>query len=90
MHKATINGQEFKIESKEGKETLNGESFTADIAILGKGKLHIIRNHKSYSAEIVEINKEEGVTLIIVTHSRELAKQMGRVLELEDGKWKVQ
>jgi lipoprotein-releasing system ATP-binding protein len=39
---------------------------------------------------LVEINKEEGVTLIIVTHSRELAKQMGRVLELEDGKWKVQ
>ena len=44
----------------------------------------------SLSQLLVEINKEEGVTLIIVTHSRELAKQMGRVLELEDGKWKVQ
>ena len=28
---------------------------------------------------LVEINKEEGVTLIVVTHSRELAQQMGRV-----------
>ncbi len=37
---------------------------------------------------LIEINKEEGVTLIVVTHSRELAQQMTRVLELEDGKWK--
>jgi ABC-type lipoprotein export system ATPase subunit len=39
---------------------------------------------------LVQINKEEGVTLIVVTHSRELAKQMGRVLELQDGKWRQQ
>jgi lipoprotein-releasing system ATP-binding protein len=37
---------------------------------------------------LVEINKEEGATLMVVTHSRELAKQMGRVLELQDGRWK--
>ena len=35
---------------------------------------------------LVEINKEEAVTLMVVTHSRELAKQMGRVLELQDGR----
>jgi len=34
---------------------------------------------------LVELNREEGVTLIIVTHALELAKQMGRVLELRDG-----
>jgi len=37
---------------------------------------------------LVQINKEEGATLIIVTHSRELAKQMGRELELQDGRWR--
>jgi lipoprotein-releasing system ATP-binding protein len=37
---------------------------------------------------LVELNREEGVTLIVVTHSRELAKRMGRVLELKDGKLK--
>jgi predicted ABC-type transport system involved in lysophospholipase L1 biosynthesis ATPase subunit len=26
------------------------------------------------------------VTLVVVTHSRELAQRMGRVLELKDGK----
>jgi lipoprotein-releasing system ATP-binding protein len=34
---------------------------------------------------LVELNREEGVTLIVVTHSRELAQRMGRTLELKDG-----
>ena len=32
-----------------------------------------------------ELNKEEGVALVLVTHSLELARQMPRVLELRDG-----
>ena len=35
---------------------------------------------------LVELNKAEGVTLIMVTHALELAQRMGRVLELADGK----
>ena len=35
---------------------------------------------------LVELNREEGVTLIVVTHALELAKRMGRVLRLEDGR----
>ena len=35
---------------------------------------------------LVDMNREEGVTLIVVTHSVELAARMGRVLELKDGK----
>jgi len=35
---------------------------------------------------LVELNKEEGVTLIVVTHALDLAKRMGRVLEILDGK----
>ena len=34
---------------------------------------------------LVELNREENVTLIVVTHALELARQMGRVLELRDG-----
>jgi lipoprotein-releasing system ATP-binding protein len=33
-----------------------------------------------------ELNREEGVTMIVVTHALDLAKRMGRVLELRDGK----
>ena len=35
---------------------------------------------------LIELNREEGVTLIVVTHSSELADLMGRKLELRDGK----
>lgn len=34
---------------------------------------------------LVELNQEEGVTLIMVTHSLDLAARMARVLELKDG-----
>lgn len=34
----------------------------------------------------VELNKEEDVTLIVVTHAMDLAKRMGRVAQIEDGK----
>jgi len=35
---------------------------------------------------LVELNREEGVTLIVVTHARELAAKMAKQLELKDGK----
>jgi lipoprotein-releasing system ATP-binding protein len=34
---------------------------------------------------LAELNRETGVTLIVVTHSLELAQRMQRVLELRDG-----
>jgi lipoprotein-releasing system ATP-binding protein len=34
---------------------------------------------------LVELNQEEGVTLIVVTHAMDLANRMGRMLELKDG-----
>lgn len=35
---------------------------------------------------LVELNREEGVTLIVVTHALDLAQRMNRVLELQAGK----
>jgi predicted ABC-type transport system involved in lysophospholipase L1 biosynthesis ATPase subunit len=34
---------------------------------------------------LVQLNREEGVALAVVTHSAALAQRMGRVLELRDG-----
>ena len=33
-----------------------------------------------------ELNREEGVTLIVVTHAPDLARRMGRVLEIREGR----
>ena len=35
---------------------------------------------------LLELNREEDVTLLVVTHARDLARQMGRTLELREGK----
>jgi len=35
---------------------------------------------------LAELNQEEGVTLIVVTHAMDLAKRMRRVMRLEDGR----
>src|SRR2546423_12920524 len=35
---------------------------------------------------LVDLNREQGVTLVVVTHALELARRMGRVLELRDGR----
>ena len=34
---------------------------------------------------LLELNREEKVTLILVTHARELAMRMQRVVELREG-----
>jgi ABC-type lipoprotein export system ATPase subunit len=34
---------------------------------------------------LAELNHEEGVTLVVVTHSAPLAERMGRMIELRDG-----
>ena len=35
---------------------------------------------------LVELNREEGLTLIVVTHSMDVANKMDRIYKLEDGK----
>jgi ABC-type lipoprotein export system ATPase subunit len=37
---------------------------------------------------LVQLNREDGVTLVLVTHALDLAKRMGRLLELRDGRLK--
>jgi ABC-type lipoprotein export system ATPase subunit len=34
---------------------------------------------------LVQLNREESVTLVVVTHALDLARQMGRIVELRDG-----
>ncbi len=40
---------------------------------------------RQLARQLVELNREESVTLIVVTHALDLAREMGRVLELREG-----
>jgi len=41
---------------------------------------------RELAALLAELNREQDVTLIVVTHSLDLARGMGRVMELRDGR----
>jgi lipoprotein-releasing system ATP-binding protein len=43
------------------------------------------RTSQSIAQLLAELNRQEGVTLVVVTHSRELASRMGHVMELSGG-----
>ena len=43
-------------------------------------------NVENMSDLLLELNQEDGLTLMVVTHSLELARQMGRTLEIHKGK----
>lgn len=36
---------------------------------------------------LIDLNKEEGVTLIVVTHALDLAQRMGRTVKIRDGRF---
>ena len=40
---------------------------------------------RSLGQLLIDLNREEGVALIIVTHALELARRMNRILKLQDG-----
>jgi biotin carboxyl carrier protein len=66
MHKAIIGQKEFLVETNRDISSVNGKEIKADIIEIRDGKFHILVNHKSYSAEIVEvIHSEKKVTVKI-------------------------
>ena len=44
------------------------------------------RNSREIMALLTELNKKDGITLVVVTHSEEVAKMARRVIRLEDGR----
>jgi biotin carboxyl carrier protein len=53
--------QTFEIESKGNEITLDNQPFDWDLKQISSKDFHILKNHKSYNAEIVEANFEEKI-----------------------------
>ena len=69
MYKVTVNKKEFQVESDRNKMEIEGRAFVADILEYKKGKFHIIRDNKSISAELMEMNAEEKSFLFKVNNN---------------------
>lgn len=47
-------------------------------------------NAESLARLLVDLNREEGTALLLVTHAEDLAAEAGRVLELRDGRFSAE
>jgi biotin carboxyl carrier protein len=83
--RAIINeNQSFEIESKGNEITLNEKPFEWDLKQISSKDFHILKNHKSYNAEIVEANYEEKTFKIKVNgtiHNIQLKDKTDILLE---------
>ena len=60
MYKIKVNDYfDFETEVKDDVIFLNNVPINLDFISLGEGKFHFIKNKKSYSAEVVEINEAD-------------------------------
>lgn len=61
MLKAIINDQTFDISDEKGDILVNNQPFTWDFQDISDNHFHIIKDNKSYNAELVEANYTEKI-----------------------------
>jgi biotin carboxyl carrier protein len=59
MLKAIINDQTFEVSDEKGEILVNNQPFKWDFRDISVNHFHIIKNNKSYNAELVEANYAE-------------------------------
>ena len=73
MYKVTINGRQLQVQLDASEKRINGKLFEADMIELKKGRFHILRNNRSYTAEVVDANiQEKSFTIKINNHEYHL------------------
>lgn len=66
MYKVKVNNKfSFEVDGKN-PITINGNSFEGDVAQLAGNRFHIIRNHRSYTAELFDVNHDDKTCKIKV------------------------
>ena len=60
MYKVNVNNsRDFSFEKKDGAWLMAGKDFAFDLIEVKENYFHIIKNHKSYNAEVVSHNADE-------------------------------
>jgi biotin carboxyl carrier protein len=70
MYKVKVNDQFlFEVENKDSAFLVNGEQIQLDLSILGHNNMHVLYQNRSFSTELVEINKAEKTCKIKVNRN---------------------
>jgi biotin carboxyl carrier protein len=68
MYKATIKDRTFEI-TGEALDIIDGKKLAADILEYRKGKFHILLDGRSYTAELISVDKESKTCTVKIGHS---------------------
>ena len=90
MLKAIINDQTFEISDEKGEISVNNQPFSWDFRDISDNHFHIIKDNKSYNAELVEANYAEKILsqqnmiqAVENRHQKELLNATIQVAEME-------
>jgi len=70
MLKATVNSQTFDIQSDKNDISVNSQPFSWDLVEIKDGNFHMIYNHKSYNAEVLEADYQAKSFLIKINNMK--------------------
>ncbi|MEY4539210.1 MAG: hypothetical protein RLZZ306_967 [Bacteroidota bacterium] len=70
MLKATVNSQTFDIQSDKKSIFVNEQPFNWDMVEIKDGNFHVIYNHKSYNAEVLETDYQTKSFLIKINNTK--------------------
>lgn len=70
MLKATVNSQTFDIQSDKNEISVNSQPFSWDMVEIKDGNFHVIYNHKSYNAEVLEADYQTKSFVIKINNTK--------------------
>ena len=70
MLKATVNSQTFDIQLDKNDISVNAQPFNWDMVEIKDGKFHIIYQHKSFNAEVLEADYQTKSFLIKINNTQ--------------------
>jgi biotin carboxyl carrier protein len=68
MYKVDVNGSQYRVEFGPDRRTVNDKPADFDLIEFRAGRFHIIMNNRSYTAEVVQMNREEKSFVIQVNN----------------------
>ncbi len=68
MFKASVRNNSYQISVDKEEILIDGKEIELDLAKLGQHKYHIISNHKSYSVELVSLDRAKKLVSVKVNN----------------------
>ena len=82
MYTAHVNNTAYKIEKEENQWKLDGKAINIDSIEVSPGEFHVLHDSKSYSADIIKINKDDKTVLVKVNGNKYEVKLADKFDEL--------